>query len=172
MRRHRSSVCAAAALAVVVTAACSAPATTGSATVVVTTASSTQQATQTDATQARLKFPNSMETVLLEGYDESVRMARFRMQVYRPGGADNGHWETDPTDPVAHRLALADRPDIRSARDICSNGQVTLDAQGTGVRPCTAAQLVDALRAGRKILTRIRVDAADHIFEVVEISRP
>lgn len=161
----------AAALAVFATAACSVPVKTGSATPAVTVAPSARQAAPADA-QSRLKFPNSVETVSLEGYDESVRMVRFRLQVYRSGGADNGHYESDPADSAVYRLALADQPEIRSAMDICSNGEPTVDAQGTGTRACTADQLLDALRGGKKPLARIRVDAADHIFQLSEIYRP
>ncbi|MFD2418431.1 hypothetical protein [Amycolatopsis pigmentata] len=171
MSRHGILVCAAAALAVFATAACSTQTTTGSATAAVTVTSSPRQAASAD-TRSRLKFPNSVETVALDGYDESVHMVRFRLQVYRPGGADNGHYENDPADSALYRLALADQPQIRSAADICSNGQPTLDSQGVGVRPCTADQLLDALRAGKKSLARIRVDAADHIAELSEIYRP
>jgi hypothetical protein len=172
MSRHGILVGAAAALAVFATAACSAPVKSGSATAEVTTAPSAQQGMPANSAQTRLKFPNSMETALLEGYDEGVHMVRFRLQAYHPGGADNGHWETDPGDSAVHRLALADRPDIRSAMDICSNGELTVDAQGTGIRPGTADQLVNALREGKTLLVRLRVDAADHISEAVEIYRP
>lgn len=178
---HRQAILTgtAAALAVFATAACSAS-TAGSATAAVTVTSSQGQASSAD-TRSRLKFPNSVETVAFQGYDESVRMVRFRLQAYRLGGAGgpggargagNGHYDNDSADSAVYRLALADKPEIRSAMDICSNGLASLDDQGNSARPCTAGQLLDALRAGQKPIARIRVDAADHIVEVAEIYQP
>ncbi|MTD56706.1 hypothetical protein [Amycolatopsis pithecellobii] len=127
---------------------------------------------QADDAKQRLKFPNTKQTVFLQGYDDTVGMVRFRLQVWQPGGPDGGHFVTDPTDSAPHRLALSADPTILSANQLCSDGEVTVDSDGAGTKPCTADQLIDTVRDGGGLLAKIQIDAADHITKLAEIYTP
>ncbi|GAA5155186.1 hypothetical protein GCM10023321_28100 [Pseudonocardia eucalypti] len=120
---------------------------------------------------SQLRFPNTDVTAQLVGFDAAAGMVRFQVVHRVAGGADNGHYEPDPSDSATHRLPLAARPTVLSALTLCST-EITVDDRGDGNRPCTREQLVAVLSRGTSVLARLHVDGTDHIDRVSELYQP
>lgn len=96
---------------------------------------------------------------------DSNNVLRYRTATWIPGGVDNGHYEVGR---LTHSLPLAARPDIRSAVNACSNGQITMDRNGDPTKKCNTAQLAASLNSGYRPYVTLRVDAAGQVRSVLE----
>lgn len=102
-------------------------------------------------------------TAYLTGDTNNV--LRYRTARWIPGGVDNGHYEVGT---LGHSLPLAARPDIRSAVNICSGGQLTMDRNGNPTKICSTAQLASSLHSGYRAYVTLKVNAAGRIVTVLE----
>lgn len=102
-------------------------------------------------------------TAYLTGDTNNV--LRYRTATWQPGGVDNGHYEVGK---LTHSLPLAARPDIRSAVNVCSAGQITMDRDGNPTKECTMAQLAASLRSGYRPYVTLRVNPAGRVTAVLE----
>jgi hypothetical protein len=102
-------------------------------------------------------------TAYLTGDTNNV--LHYRTARWIPGGVDNGHYEVGR---LGHSLPLAARPDIRSAVNVCSAGQVTMDRNGNATKKCSKAQLASSLHSGYRSYVTLKVNAANHITAVLE----
>jgi hypothetical protein len=102
-------------------------------------------------------------TAYLTGDTNNV--LHYRTARWIPGGVDNGHYEVGK---LGHTLVLAARPDIRSAVNVCSGGQITMDRNGNPTKKCSKAQLASSLHSGYRSYVTLKVNAADQITAVLE----
>jgi hypothetical protein len=102
-------------------------------------------------------------TAYLTGDTDNV--LRYQTARWIPGGVDNGHYEVGR---LGHSLPLAARPDIRSAVNICSGGQITMDRNGNPTKKCSEAQLATSLHSGYRAYATLKVNAAGRITAVLE----
>lgn len=121
--------------------------------------------------EAGKRFAGKNLTVRMTGYDAKVDMVEFQLVRYIRGGANNGHYEGDPSDTAKHRLPLAGSASILSAVSICSQG-LTMDSAGHANKPCTKEQLVDVLDGTTQPYAELEVDKADNIAKVSELYTP
>lgn len=89
----------------------------------------------------------------------------YRTARWIPGGLDNGHFEVGR---LGHSLPLAARTDIRSAVNVCSGGQITMDRNGNPTKKCSKAQLAASLRSGYRSYVTMKVNAAGQVTAIAE----
>ena len=124
------------------------------------------------AQQVALKFPNKNLTIAMEGYDSSLRMVQFQLAVWVAGGADDGHYGDDPTDPATHRLAVAPGAKLTALSSDCTGPAAGNDPNTDGTT-CTVAQFAAALTDGSAIgPAKVHVNAADQIDSAQELYHP
>ena len=97
------------------------------------------------AIEAAAMRPSTSRTVTAYLTADAHNVLHYRTATWLPGGLDNGHYVVGH---LTRTVPLADRPVIRSAVNICSNGQVTMDRHGNPTKSCTTKQLAASLKAG------------------------
>jgi hypothetical protein len=89
----------------------------------------------------------------------------YRTAKWIAGGLDNGHFEVGK---LTHAVPLAAQPDIRSAVNVCSAGQITMDRHGNPTKKCSAAQLASSLHSGYRSYATLKISDADQVTAILE----
>ncbi len=120
--------------------------------------------TSASVVEQKRMFPNTNFTAALNSWEGATQMVDFQVEKWIPGGANDGHYETDPSRPEIYRLPLAPNVRILSVSSLCSP-QATPNLNGV---PCTAQQLITGLQGGHMGIADIHVNANDQIDSVKE----